>query len=287
MTGLPRAFSIGLSPVADAAGWLAPDDDLAECLDEKDRLIAAFPHRVFMAGAETGAAQAEVAELLTGHLPAAFPGIYRKSEDEIEVAGRNIVIGRAGGKELQDAARLVADDLVLMRKAAEGWTLVAASLCFPSYWKLEEKFGKPITAIHEPVPGFGPGTRNAMLIERIFDHLQTDQPVQRTNWSLHNDGELHHIEPHGIPVNCADDAAMGGVFLRREYQTLTRLRESGDILFTIRVSTRPLSELEGNPALGRALADRLGELDAAGLGYKGLADGRDRLADFLRRCAGA
>ena len=105
-----------------------------------------------------------------------------------------------------------------MRKNAQGWTLVAASLCFPSCWTLAERFGRPIAAIHEPVPGFGPGTRNATLVDRIFDHLQAGQQVQRSNWSVQEDGELHHIEPHGIPVDCADADAMAKLFLRRAHQ---------------------------------------------------------------------
>lgn len=274
-----------MSPVPEPENWLAPDDDLTVFLEEKDRLIAAFPARVFMAEENTGAAQAEAATLLVDHLPVAFPRVYRKTGNVMHVAGRSIPVDMTDGAVLQDAARLVADDLVLMRKKADGWTLVAASLCFPTFWNLAEKFGRPITAIHEPVPDFGPGTRKAMLVERIFDHLQPGQPVQRSNWSLHNDGELHHIEPHGIPVDCSDDAAMGQVFLRREYQTLTRLRASGDILFTIRVSTRPLSDLRADPALAGALAERLAELDSAGLDYKGMTDGRDRLCDYLQRCA--
>lgn len=287
MSGLPRAFSIGLSPVAEPETWLAPDDDLERFLDEKDRLIEACPERVFMAEADTGAAQDEIARLLTGHLTAAFPDVYQDAGHAVRVAGRIVEIYPDGGKVLQDVARLVADDLVLMRRKTRGWTLVAASLCFPTYWKLSEKFGRPITAIHEPVPGFGPGTRNAMLVERIFDHLQEGRPVQRSNWSIHNDGELHHVEPHGISVRCDDDKAMGNVFLRREYQTLTRLPGSGDILFTIRVNTRALKNLDGDRVLKQALAERLSELDAAGLDYKGLAEGRDLLADYLQRRAGA
>lgn len=279
MSGFPRAFSIGLSPVAEPERWLAPDGDLGRLLSEKDRLIAAVPERVFMAQDDTGDAQREVADLLCDHLPFAFPETYQKQGETIRVAGREVMMGDADWEVLEDAARLVSDDLVLMRKKAQGWTLVAASLCFPSYWDLAEKFGRPIATIHQPVPGFGPGTRNAMLIDRIFDHLQAGKPVQRSNWSVHEDGELHHTGPHSLPIDCADADAMAKLFLRREYQTLTRLPASGDILFTIRVRTAGLVHSDGDAAL----AERLDELDAAGLQYKGLADGRDRLADFLRR----
>ena len=60
---------------------------------------------------------------------------------------------------------------MLMRRGEDGWRLAAASLCFPSSWSLEEKFGRPLQDIHTPVPGFGRGTRTADIIHRIFDNL--------------------------------------------------------------------------------------------------------------------
>jgi hypothetical protein len=284
MKELPRALSIGLGPLADPERWLAPDERLHAQLDEKDRLIAAYPNQVFMAQPDTTEAQREIDTLLRTHLLSAFPETYKADGDAIIVGG-NRVERRTDGKLLQDAARLVADDLVLMRKREDGWTLAAASLCFPTFWNLAEKFGRPITAIHAPVPGFSAGTRNAVLVERIFDHLQVGQPVQRSNWSVHNDGELHHIEPHGISIDCTDTATMARLFLRREYQTLTRLGESGDILFTIRIHTNALEDIESVPGQCASLADRLMDLDTEGLSYKGLAEGRDRLVAFLRKRA--
>ncbi len=287
MSGLPRALSIGLSPLADPARWLEPDDRLAFQLGEKERLIAAYPQQVFMAEPDTLDAQREVDALLRTHLVAAFPETYRAEGDAIIVAGRRVERTSGEDRILQDTARLVADDLVIMRKRAGGWTLAAASLCFPTFWNLAEKFARPITAIHAPVPGFSAGTRNAVLIERIFDKLQVGRQVQRSNWSVHNDGELHHIEPHGIPINCSDADTMAKLFLRREYQTLTKLPASDDILFTIRVHADPLEGIESVPGQCAALADRLMDLDAEGLAYKGLTAGRDRLVDYLRHTAAA
>jgi hypothetical protein len=287
MSGLPRALSIGLSPLADPARWLEPDDRLAFQLGEKERLIAAYPQQVFMAEPDTLDAQREVDTLLRTHLVAAFPETYRAEGDAIIVAGRRVERTSGEDRILQDTGRLVADDLVIMRKRAGGWTLAAASLCFPTFWNLAEKFARPITAIHAPVPGFSAGTRNAVLIERIFDKLQVGRQVQRSNWSVHNDGELHHIEPHGIPINCSDADTMAKLFLRREYQTLTKLPASDDILFTIRVHADPLEGIESVPGQCAALADRLMDLDAEGLAYKGLTAGRDRLVDYLRHTAAA
>src|SRR5690606_30629441 len=92
---------------------------------------------------------------------------------------------------LKAASLSIQEDLVLMRKSEDGWRLAAASLCFPSSWSLAEKFGRPLAGIHEPVPRFGRDTRNAELIERMFDKLQ-GQIVLRWNWSLQNNPALYH-----------------------------------------------------------------------------------------------
>lgn len=282
---MPKGFSIGLSPLRDPQRWLAPDDGLETCLDEKDRLMAAHPERVFQARADSTDAQEEAWTIISDHLCRAFPQAYSRTTDGIGVAGRT-VRRTPGDAPLESAARLVSDDLVLMRKCEDGWRLVAASLCFPSFWRLGEKFDRPITTIHTPVPGFGPGTRNATLVERIFDKLQPSSPVQRSNWSVQVDGELHHVEAHSQPIACTSTEELARLFLRCEYQTLTKLPSSGDILFTIRVATDPLAHLADDPDRAFSLASRLSELNVDGLAYKGLTNGIERLIAHLRLLPG-
>lgn len=287
MDSLPPPFSIGLTPHPDPASWLAPDEDLDFHLAEKDRLIAAHPERVFMAEPGTQDAQREVAERLRHHLTSAFADVYARDGDAVLLAGTNrkVPLAADAPRLLEDAARLVGDDLVIMRRKPDGWTLVAASLCFPTFWKLPEKFGRPITEIHQPVPAFGAGTRNAMLIERIFDRLRPDDIVQRSNWSVHADGALHHYEPHGRLSGADTPEALARLFLRQEFQTLTKLPECGDLLFTIRIRTGSLKALEASPDICASLAERLAGMDADGLAYKGLTGARDALFSHLRRLA--
>jgi hypothetical protein len=166
-----------------------------------------------------------------------------------------------------------------MRRGETGWRLAAASLSFPSSWRLREKFGRPIHEVHAPVPGFGGGTRNAELIGRMFDNLRPETGMIRWNWSLYGDDALHH--PHDSPPNRFGGGAKAeGVFLRVERQTLRKLPASGDIVFTIRIAVDPLAELERHSDRARiavALVTQLQALDAAQLDYKGLTLERDRL----------
>ena len=267
---LPNAFAIGLAPLAASDTWLAPQDGDAAMLRRKADLIATRRDIVFMARADTMEAQAEAADLVLDALSAP-PGALVRDEPP-----------------LLAASRLVADDLVIMRKAGDGWRLVAASLCFPTHWSLAEKFDRPMAGIHAPVPGFGAGTRNAALIERMFENLKPGVIVARSNWSIHRHGELHRPDPHPAHLFAGDDdiAALAAIHLRCERQTLRKLPESGDVLFTIRVMTDPVTGLARQaPDLLNGLAGRLRALSREQCDYKGLQSGRDLLASWLETLA--
>ncbi|RYH14128.1 MAG: DUF3445 domain-containing protein [Alphaproteobacteria bacterium] len=283
---LPKPFAIGIKPL-DLSEWIDADDRLGVYLDEKARLWGTHRAQVFAAEADTGAAQAEVLALLAEHLPARFPSLYRRDATAIEVAGRRVVLD---GPEppLAIAASLVQEDLVLMRRSEAHWRLTAASLCFPSAWRLAEKFGRPMHAVHGPVPGFSEGTRNAQLIERMFDNLRPETGMIRWNWSLFGDSRLFHPDSHPGGPRFGEDAT-SAVF-RLERQTFRRLPVSGDILFSIRIYIDPLdalARLPEGPALAATLSGQLAALTPEQADYKGLLAERDvllaRLAGLMAR----
>jgi hypothetical protein len=283
--GSSKLFAIGLKPL-DPAEWIAADERLAADLAEKERLAAERWDEVFAAEAGTEAAQAEVLALLVEHLPARFPELYRREDGAMLVAGHRVALDATPA--LWTAARLVQEDLVLMRQGELGWRIAAASLSFPSSWRLREKFGQPIHDVHAPVPGFGAGTRNAELIARMFDNLRPGIAVIRWNWSVYGDAELSH--PHNSPPRRFGDTARAeNVFLRVERQTLRRLPQSRDILFTIKISVDPLAELErysGAAAIAASLIEQLMSFNSEQLDYKGMTLERDRLVERLREIAG-
>ncbi len=265
-------------------------------LTEKDRLNRELPGEVYVEEPDTRDAQRELLDLLASHLLETQPGVYGRDRDSLVVSGeRQVDLRSLAMPPLLAAANLVADDLVLMRKYASGWRLVAASLCFPSSWTLSEKFGRPLQQIHNPVPGFGEGTRTADVIQRIFDNLRPGQPVVRWNWSLQSDRTLYkplsstQRDERAVakPPRFAHGAA--SAFIRVERQTLRKLPISGDIVFTIRINLDPMLALEAHPdrpRLAAGLAAQLSELTSAQLDYKGFNADRDRLvADLLRIAA--
>lgn len=282
--GSSPLFRIGLKPL-DLSEWIDVDGNLAAYLAEKDRLRVAHPADTFVAEAGTEDAQAEVLDLLVEHLPRRFPAIYRRDGDAVTIVPTRTTVALGATPPLLAAARLVQEDLVLMRRGESGWRLAAGSLSFPSSWRLTEKFGRPIHEVHAPVPGFGADTRNNELIARMFDHLQPRIPVLRWNWSIYNDANLYHPEDSEGHRRFGAGERAENVFLRVERQTLRKLPRTGDILFTIRIYVDPLETLERQPdavRIAAALADQLLALDPEQLAYKGLTTERDRLVSRLR-----
>ncbi|MDW6025062.1 DUF3445 domain-containing protein [Mesorhizobium sp. BAC0120] len=289
--GSTKPFTIGLKPL-DAALWLDVDGQYETYLAEKRRIYAEIPDKVFVAEEGTQDAQHEVLHLVASHMRERFPTLV-PNESPLSPNGASL-----NAHPLYAASLLVQEDLVLMRRDEEGWRLVAASLCFPSSWSLTEKFGKPLQDIHTPVPGFGPGTRIADVIQRIFDKLQVAQPVERMNWSLQagsalymplsNAGRQERAERK--PSHFAETDVAANAFIRVERQTLRKLPKSGDVLFTIRIYLDPMQVLESHPhraTLAASFAAQLVALDEAQVDYKGLSADRDRLVERLRAMAEA
>ncbi len=278
--GSAKPFTIGLSQLESAA-WIDVDDKRDIYLAEKRRLYAKETANVLVAEPGTEAAQREVHDLLSAHLDQYHPHLSRPDKRDSRFLGddgkRVSVIATAG--------LLVQEDLVLMRKSDDGWRLVAASLCFPSAWNLLEKFGKPLHEVHGPVPGFHQGTRNAQLIERMFDNLKPGNPVLRWNWSLYGDSRLYHpVSDHGMAKRFGEGDITGKVVLRLERQTLRKLPQSGDILFTIRIYLDPLEVLETHvdgAALAASIDAQLQAMTDEEIAYKGFVGERERLSARL------
>jgi dimethylamine monooxygenase subunit A len=291
--GSSKPFTIGLKPL-DPATWIEVDSDFETYRTEKKRLYATIPEKVFVEEADTRAAQQEVLDMIIGHvtdliplLPSPQQAALGKALDEAKAAGTDEA-------PLKTASLIVPEDLILMRRGENGWRLAAGSLCFPSSWSLQEKFGHALEDIHGPVPGFSRGTRNAELIHRMFDRLH--QPVERMNWSLQASRVLYYPLSSAQRIDRAtkrpskftEAHIAAQVFIRVERQTLRRLPVSGDILFTIRIYIDPLTLIEQQPerkAIATGFAERLGEMEEAQLDYKGLTADRDRLVAALEEIA--
>lgn len=283
--GSKTPFTIGLERL-DPENWILPDERLQRDLDDREALLADARATVFAAEDGTEAAQTEVWSMLAAYLPLRYPDIDAADGDGIRILPLGRRIAPADDAPLIAAARLVQEDLVLMRRGEDGYRLAAAVLCFPSFWSLQERFGATLDQLHAPVPGYA--ERLSLRMNRIFDHLQVDLPVWRVNWSIAPDGTLHQPVSRARPRRWLEDGL--DAFVPVERQTLRRLPLSSDILFTIKLAADPVAALAGHPRgldLAMALAGEIERLDEAQLRYKGLTNHRDALAAALRGLAPA
>ncbi len=170
--------------------WLIVDDRRDDELALKHRLLAERHDEVFAAAPDAGQASVEVHGLLVDAL------------DQVGV----LLLPDSDGvprHPLDRSGRLVQEDLCLLRPTDGRWVLAAASLCFPSRWRLADKLERPLLAVHGPVAGYGQslGDRVDSLLARLGEGI-----VWRRNWFVHPDGALFQPRrpPGGDPVVVGD-----------------------------------------------------------------------------------
>ena len=267
--------------------WFEVDDELPAWLAEKDRLLADERGQVLAALPGSEAAQAELLELMAAHLAEHHAPTHGREGDAIRVvpAARLVPLADRSTPAIERAARLVQEDLCLMQQDGAGsWVLTAACVCFPTRWNLAAKIGRPLDAIHAPVPGFA--DRVGPAVARFFDRLRADRPVWRLNWSIVDDPALFQPGGHGRtePVAGVTAANAGErLWLRVERQTLARLPQTGAVLFGIRIHRHPLGALAGRPAAARRLAEAARTMPADLQRYKSLPAFADALLGWLDR----
>ena len=265
----PPWLSMGVRPL-DLDEWLVVDDDFAAQLELKARLLAERHDEVFAARPGTEAAGAELLERiqawLTTHVPtegsapAAEPVPSRGDIGRPDGTGSPAPAPGALLHPLDRAGRLVQEDLCLLAPEDGRHVLVAASLCFPSHWRLADKMGLPVAAIHGPVPHYAPELE--ARVDTFFERLRPGRPVVRRNLSIHAHDDLFRPEPHESPDSFAPDlSGLDQVWLRSERQTLLRLDGTGTVVFTIKTQQCPVGVLAQRPDVASALAAKLRALE--------------------------
>lgn len=209
------------------------------------------------------------AAVLAAHAAEAFAAL---GTDTVHAASREVlalVLAATGASPdpelhpLDAAGRLVQEDLCLLVERDGAPHLDAASLCFPSYWRLRDKLGQPLAAVHGPVAHYA--EELADRVDRFLARLRTDHPVWRRNWSIHDDPA--YFLPAPTPARHVDPP--DGLWVRSERQTLRRLPGTGAVLFTIRTQQAPLAVLAERPDVAHRMAASIAGWSSALRAYKG------------------
>lgn len=248
----PHRMAMGLTSVAEA-DWLDIAADTPAQMDERRRLLATTRGEVLACLPNGAAAAAELLDLVSAHMQRFHPGLAEE--------------GTAEADPLARVGLLVPEDFCLLLQTGGAHVLAAAVLCFPSRWRLGEKMGRPLSAIHAPVPGYE--STLGKPVERFFAALKPGRIAQRFNWSVLDDPALFQPARRARPFDAAADP-LGRLYLRVERQTFRRLPESGAVAFGIRTHVTPLSRVASVPGEAARLASALRGLPMELAEYKAI-----------------
>lgn len=199
----------------------------------------------------------ELLEELCGYLPERYPSLFKRTlvgmDNLLTGESFNIVERPLVEDPMQMAGRMVQDDLAIMFEREDGqYYLLAGSILLAGFWRLEDKFGMPLSEIHTSgdVPGFKEKLEKGMM--NFFRRVQPNGPVQRNNYFIQVDDELSWSssigpedgEPGSVGWFTAEkNKAISHHYFRSERQTLRRLPRSGGVVFTIRTYFHPITEI--------------------------------------------
>jgi hypothetical protein len=279
----PFRMAMDLVSVPEAA-WFEFDQCYFVEMAERRRLLSAAYEQVFAITPVSDAAREEALDLIVAALTTHHPDWFSRDGSEIRNHLTGEVWGLGSVDALELAGRLVQEDLCLIQNSDLGPIFTAAVLCFPSRWRLMDKIGKPLSAVHGPVPLYA--DRLARPVDRFMQHLKPGHIASRLNWSLLDDPTL--FQPGGkwrVDGGSGINRENAGsqVFLRVERQTLRRLPITQAVLFGIRVHVYPLGQVIDRPERAAALADAVRALPAEVQHYKSLLPFREALLGWLDR----
>lgn len=215
-------------------------------------------------------------------LPEARPALL-ESVTLANSLGATIDFTASETEQLKGLAGFWEADIVWMHPDSHGMYRVAGGIVgFPSSWALREKLGRPMSEVHEPVPGL-----NQALGRQIDTFLTKQIPGaiwRRENWSLARDGNLnHHVSR---PRRKLDETITADeVWIRLEHQLLLKFASSGSILFGIHVELIPFQTVLDEPLAAARFARILSTIGESAAAYKGFATARAALLAMLRHAA--
>lgn len=182
--------------------WIELDNHYLKYHDLKaERIIERGP-KCSRTAPEAFEGAVELVEELMDYLPQRYPSLYRKTEVGMDnlVTGESFNVVERPLKEdpMQMAARFVQDDLAIMFEKEDGqYYFLAGSILLAGFWRLEDKFGMPLSEIHTSgdVPQFKEKLEKGMM--NFFRRVQPDKAVLRNNYFIQVDDNLAWSESIG------------------------------------------------------------------------------------------
>ncbi|WP_434286692.1 heme-dependent oxidative N-demethylase family protein [Celeribacter sp. SCSIO 80788] len=210
----------------ELSDWLEVDTAYGGQMALRDHLILTRPEEVVALDESARPAALELFDMLLGMLPGL--GFVLSEAEVTRPDGVTVPLDR--DHPMQTMGRLLQCDICLMQPDPTGETdesvLTGGVLCFPSGWRLPQKFMKPMLRIHKPIEVYTPDL--AMRVQRMMNGVQVGRGLMRGTASR---SDAHLCDPrsegelrHGTNTS---------KYIRVERQSLVRLPETRAVVFTI------------------------------------------------------
>jgi hypothetical protein len=271
--GKPFRLNMGLRSL-EPATWLEGGADLRTQIPERIELATHTRDVVYQVIPGYQGAIAELVERVVANLLAFHSAHYTIVGRTLTHIPTRTQIDLDADEVLVDLAAIIGEDLVVLARLDNEWKIVAGAVIFPSRWKLSEKIGKGMDAVHQPVPGYDLAL--APYMTATFDKITAERQVWRKNWSLHSTEDLHQ------PTSIHSPASPADYWWRTERQTLTRAHSGEFLYFTIRNRAEPLHWIKQDATSATAFADTLASYSPETTEYKGLQADHQLIVDYLR-----
>jgi hypothetical protein len=206
------------------AEWLQVDDAFDAQMVERARLLSERRADVLAVTEGAGPAASELLQFVMDWLQCHGQGYVVSEKDVRRPDGVLVAVDRSD--PMGTLGHLVQEDLCLMERRGDEHVLSAAVLCFPASWRLADKIGRPLTAIHAPVQSYDESL--ARRVQRLFDGVQEGRPLWRYNALRYADATLHQPRSRVPPSAEADFP-----YLRSERQCVLRLPQTRATVFSI------------------------------------------------------
>nr|WP_240969472.1 DUF3445 domain-containing protein [Sneathiella limimaris] len=259
---------MGLKPLQDDS-WIEVDENYTTETAQRRELLTKQREKVFASTPEAKTAEQEVLRRVLAKL--------KKDHPNIDTAHH-----LNDPNPLARAAALVQEDLVIMQEKENGFALTAAAVCFPSAWDLASKVGRTMRQIHDPVPRVN--TEIGRSIDLFFNNMKSSKNVQRFNWGLYDSDALFQPSwwrTQQAAPEITQETVGSKIFFRVEKQTLQRLENGRDTLFTIRIFNTPLEEVAIDPNKAAQLSKAIQTMPEDFKGYKSINKYQHLLIPYL------
>lgn len=281
----PSTFDLkmGTAPLPGGNQLVEMDQHYGDEIALKRKILEEDHPYYYQASSSTHTAQWEVLEKILSGLAVTYPDHFTFRKNGTEVYWKNnllseekeFIIGDTSTlpyEPLDWVGRQIQEDLIILDAKSH---LVAGQLCFPSGWCLKEKFEKHFLAVHAPLPSVLYPMLQAA--DKLIERIPVNKPIARTNWGFRvcdqldissKHGQHYRTELHQVASELNKENTGDKIFFRIERQTLSRLPQSGSILFTIHTYYNKVKDEATDPARASAMLSFLKTVPAELLEYK-------------------